>query len=439
MGLRVRARRTRRPAWPERRDMPRPPVLGRTNNAAFSSSQGAVRSQWSWLRLLRRSLPVVALALLLGTVIAGAGPALSALPTGSAVTTAATYGSTLAVSRPTTTNSGDVLIASVYAGLPGSATITPPSGWALIRRDSSTPGYASLTQALYYKVVTPSEPAAYVWSVGSQVSAAGAILDFKGIDTTSPVDSHGGAFTGQSTSFVAPSVNHHREERHRARLLLDELDQDAPTTELDDRGLRRPLGEQALEPRWRGRRVRPGRSGRYRRQECHHVGTSQQRHRPAPGPPCGRIGTSSTPAAATSASSASASATSASASATTASAPPPPPPPLRLRHLRLRHLRRLTVRLLASTFDCYGSTPNCSGSGATCTSTISSGLQTALNSAVGGNVICLNSGSYGAVSLSSKSYASEVIVQPVAGATVTTGRISSPQSIICDSPGSAGR
>ena len=149
---------------------------------------------------------MLALALLLGTVIAGAGPALSALPTGSAVTTAATYGSTLAVSRPSTTNSGDVLIASVYAGLPGSATITPPSGWALIRRDSSTPGYASLTQALYYKVATSSEPAAYVWSVGSQASAAGAILDFKGIDTTSPVDSHGGAFTRQSTSFVAPSV-----------------------------------------------------------------------------------------------------------------------------------------------------------------------------------------------------------------------------------------
>ena len=113
MGLRVRARRIRRPAWPERRDMPRPPVLGRTNNAAFSSSPGAVWSQWSWLRLLRRYLPVLGLALLLGTVIAGAGPAFSALPTGSAVTTAATYGSTLAVSRPPTTNSGDVLIASV--------------------------------------------------------------------------------------------------------------------------------------------------------------------------------------------------------------------------------------------------------------------------------------------------------------------------------------
>ena len=33
-----------------------------------------------------------------------------------------------------------------------------------------------------------------------------AILDFKGIDTTSPVDSHSGAFTPQVTSFAAQSV-----------------------------------------------------------------------------------------------------------------------------------------------------------------------------------------------------------------------------------------
>jgi hypothetical protein len=58
-----------------------------------------------------------------------------------------------------------------------------------------------------------------------------------------------------------------------------------------------------------------------------------------------------------------------------------------------------------------------------CTSTISSGLQTALNNAVGGNVICLNAGSYGDISLSSKSYASDVIVRPVAGATATIGSV----------------
>jgi hypothetical protein len=75
----------------------------------------------------------------IGTVIAGAGPGLSAMPTGGAVTTAATYGSTLAVSRPATTASGDVLIASVYARLPGSAPISAPTGWSLISGTAARP------------------------------------------------------------------------------------------------------------------------------------------------------------------------------------------------------------------------------------------------------------------------------------------------------------
>jgi hypothetical protein len=99
-----------------------------------------------------------------------------------------------------------VLIASVHARLSGAASITAPSGWALIRRDSSAPGYDRLTQALYYKVTGASEPARYTWSLGSSVSVAGAILDVKGADLSMPVDSHSGAFTPESASFVAPSV-----------------------------------------------------------------------------------------------------------------------------------------------------------------------------------------------------------------------------------------
>ena|GEM_PF-2013204 len=78
----------------------------------------------------------------------------------------------------------------------------------------------------------------------------------------------------------------------------------------------------------------------------------------------------------------------------------------------------------AGTFDCYGTT-GCSNlpTLATCTSTISSGLQTALNNATGGAVICLNSGSYGNIALTSKAYSSDVIVQPASGATVTVGSV----------------
>ena len=50
-----------------------------------------------------------------------------------------------------------------------------------------------------------------------------------------------------------------------------------------------------------------------------------------------------------------------------------------------------------------------------------SGLQTALNSASGGAVICLNAGTYAAISLSSKSYSSDVRVQPASGAAVVLG------------------
>src|ERR1044072_4442268 len=128
----------RRPVRPERRDMPRPPVFGTSNHTAVPSGRASTRSPRSWSQRLQRHLPVLALALVLGTVIAGAGPGLSAMPSGGAVTTAATYGSTLAVSRPATTASGDVLVASVYARLPGSATITAPSGRAFIRAGRRT-------------------------------------------------------------------------------------------------------------------------------------------------------------------------------------------------------------------------------------------------------------------------------------------------------------
>ena len=59
-----------------------------------------------------------------------------------------------------------MLIASVDARLSSTGSITPPAGWGLIRSDASSPGYSSLTQALYYKVAGPSEPAGYSWSFG---------------------------------------------------------------------------------------------------------------------------------------------------------------------------------------------------------------------------------------------------------------------------------
>jgi hypothetical protein len=76
---------------------------------------------------LRRHLPFVVLAFVLGATISGSGRALSAaLPSAGAVLTNTTSGSTLTVSRPATTAAGDVLLASVHARLAGDVSITPP-------------------------------------------------------------------------------------------------------------------------------------------------------------------------------------------------------------------------------------------------------------------------------------------------------------------------
>lgn len=81
----------------------------------------------------------------------------------------------------------------------------------------------------------------------------------------------------------------------------------------------------------------------------------------------------------------------------------------------------------SGTFDCFGSTTNCptnSASGS-CTTTLSSGgnIANAIASASAGKTVCLGAGTYGAVSLSSVRKASDVIVRPVNGATVSIGRV----------------
>jgi len=101
---------------------------------------------------------LAALVVILGVATSGSGRAVSDLPSGGAVSTATSVGSTLTVPRPTGVAAGDVLIASLDARLPADAWIGAPSGWTLIRRDSSGPGYGWLTQALYYRDAGPAEP-----------------------------------------------------------------------------------------------------------------------------------------------------------------------------------------------------------------------------------------------------------------------------------------
>ena len=58
-----------------------------------------------------------------------------------------------------------------------------------------------------------------------------------------------------------------------------------------------------------------------------------------------------------------------------------------------------------------------------CTRTISGGLEAALKAATGGQVICLKSGDYGDIAISSKRFRSDVIVRPSSGAAVVLGKV----------------
>jgi len=160
----------------------------------------------SAVRRFRRHIPFFAIALVFGSTISGAGPALSALPSGPAVTSASTWGSSITIQRPSATVAGDVLVASVSARVSGTTSIGAPSGWNLVRRDSGTSGYGNLTQAVYYKVAGALEPASYAWALGSSTSATGGILDAKGVDRVTPIDSHSGAFVPYTRNPLAPSV-----------------------------------------------------------------------------------------------------------------------------------------------------------------------------------------------------------------------------------------
>jgi len=113
----------------------------------------------------------------------------------------------LTINKPTGTTSGDVMIAAI-AFRPYNATLTAPSGWTLIRKTSQSVGN-NLAQAIYRKVAGASEPASYTWTLGSSpapVGAAGGIMAFYGINTTTPVNVENGQATPNALTHSTPDV-----------------------------------------------------------------------------------------------------------------------------------------------------------------------------------------------------------------------------------------
>ncbi|MBK8100674.1 MAG: hypothetical protein IPK26_26600 [Planctomycetes bacterium] len=111
---------------------------------------------------------------------------------------------TLTVPTPNGSVAGDVMIAAI-AVRPSTATITPPSGWALVQRvDNSTPNASSL--AFYTRVAAGGEPVSHDWTFSSSSGSVGGILTFQGGDPGQIIDVSGGQATASSLTHAAPSV-----------------------------------------------------------------------------------------------------------------------------------------------------------------------------------------------------------------------------------------
>jgi hypothetical protein len=110
------------------------------------------------------------------------------------------------LNKPSAVVSGDVMLAQLTTkGASGVLpTITPPSGWALVRNDANG---TAMQQAIYWKAAGSSEPASYTWGLSVSVAASGGIVGYSGVDTSSPVDTSGVTVSSANgTALSAPSV-----------------------------------------------------------------------------------------------------------------------------------------------------------------------------------------------------------------------------------------
>lgn len=118
-----------------------------------------------------------------------------------AAATASGTGS-VTVGVPAGTVRGDLLVAQV-AHLGSATTLAVPSGWTLIRSDTSG---TAVTSALYWKAATGAEPGAtFALPAGSTLRMAGGIAAYSGVRTAAPVDAHDGV-AGNGLTPYTPAV-----------------------------------------------------------------------------------------------------------------------------------------------------------------------------------------------------------------------------------------
>jgi parallel beta-helix repeat protein len=139
---------------------------------------------------------------------ASAAPIAGAIAWRGATTTAYASASTTSITltRPPSTQTGDVLVATLGFGN-SSATVLPqltaPPGWMLVRRvDHGTRD----SLAVYWHVAAATDPGSFTWTSNHSVGGDACMQDYAGVDPTNPVDVDAGKDNPKAQTFSTPGV-----------------------------------------------------------------------------------------------------------------------------------------------------------------------------------------------------------------------------------------
>ena len=128
-----------------------------------------------------------------------------------AVASSSTDTTSIAVSKPSSTASGDLLIGVIVTD--GNAgTLTSPSSWTPIDSGTADPGGTAnqVTLGAWHKTAGGSEPSSYTWSWTNSEAVYAFIIRVTGHDVSDPIDVWGvdtDSSTGASITVTSPSVN----------------------------------------------------------------------------------------------------------------------------------------------------------------------------------------------------------------------------------------
>jgi hypothetical protein len=141
--------------------------------------------------------------------------------------TASTAGATsLTISPPSGLANNDVMIAIINANVE-TTTITPPSGWTLIRSLNNNNPPITANASIYYKRAA-SESGSYRFDISSSQRIVGAISAFSGVITSgNPVDVSSGQSNNSSATATAPSIT---TTRNNEMLVYASVDDNSPAS-----------------------------------------------------------------------------------------------------------------------------------------------------------------------------------------------------------------